>query len=110
MSENISGGTRKERLRVAVTSCWQCPTLGVFMMMLDAYIFSPALATIVKDFNTSYDMVAWVATLYMLVSTAVMPLAGKMSDVFGRKKIFIAGVLFFTLGSLLAACRGTSIR
>jgi MFS family permease len=102
MSENISGETRKS-VFASPYFVLSVLMIGVFMMMLDAYIFSPALATIVKDFNTSYDMVAWVATLYMLVSTAVMPLAGKMSDVFGRKKIFIAGVLFFTLGSLLSS-------
>ena len=48
-------------------------------------------------------MVAWIATIYMLISTAVMPLAGKLSDIFGRKKIFIAGVLFFTSGSFLSS-------
>jgi EmrB/QacA subfamily drug resistance transporter len=102
VSENIPGETRK--------SIFAWPyfvlvvlMLGVFMMMLDAYIFSPALATIVKDFNTSYDMVAWVATLYMLVSTAVMPPAGKLSDIFGRKRIFVAGVFFFTVVSLLSS-------
>ncbi len=77
--------------------------IGVFMMMLDAYIFSPALATIVKDFHTSYDLVAWISILYMLISTSVMPLAGKLSDLLGRKRIFITGVLFFTAGSFLSS-------
>ncbi|HMK47987.1 MAG TPA: MFS transporter [Methanocella sp.] len=102
MRENIATATKK--------SIFSSPyyvlivlTIGVVMMMLDSYIFSPALPTIVKDFGTSYDMVAWVMTLYMLVSTAVMPLAGKMSDIFGRKRIFIAGVIFFTIGSLLSS-------
>ena len=97
MSENISGETRKS-IFTSPYFVLVVLMLGVFMMMLDAYIFSPALVTIVKDFNTSFDMVAWVATLYMLVSTAVMPLAGKLSDIFGRKRIFIAGVFFFTVG------------
>lgn len=102
MSENVSNGFKKS-LFTSPYYVLIVLMLGVLMMMLDAYIFSPALATIVKDFNTSYDMVAWVATLYMLVSTAVMPLAGKLSDIYGRKKIFIAGVLFFTVGSLLSS-------
>jgi EmrB/QacA subfamily drug resistance transporter len=102
MSETISGENKKS-IFASPYFVLVVLMLGVFMMMLDAYIFSPALATIVKDFNTSYDMVAWVATLYMLVSTAVMPLAGKLSDIFGRKRIFITGVFFFTVGSLLSS-------
>ena len=77
--------------------------LGVIMMMLDSYIFSPALASIVNDFHTTYDMVAWVATIYMLISAVVMPLAGKLSDIFGRRNLFIIGVLFFTIGSILSS-------
>ena len=102
MSENISGENKKS-IFTSPYFVMIVLMLGVFMMMLDSYIFSPALVTIVNDFNTSFDMVAWIMTLYMLVSTAVMPLAGKLSDIFGRKKIFIAGVLFFTLGSLLSS-------
>ncbi len=77
--------------------------LGALMMYLDMYIFSPALVTIVKDFHTSYDMVALVTTVYLLVATAIMPLAGKLSDIYGRKRIFIVGVFFFTAGSLLSS-------
>jgi EmrB/QacA subfamily drug resistance transporter len=76
---------------------------GVVMMMLDSYIFSPALVSIVNDFHTTYDMVAWIATIYMLISAAIMPLAGKLSDIYGRKNIFIIGVLFFTIGSILSS-------
>ncbi len=73
--------------------------LGVFMMALDMYVFAPALPIIVKGFNTSYDWVAWTMTIYMLISTAVMPLGGKLSDVFGRKRLYIFGILCFTIGS-----------
>ncbi len=102
MSENVTIKTKKS----IFTSPYYVMVvlmIGVFMMMLDAYIFSPALATIVKDFHTSYDLVAWISILYMLISTSVMPLAGKLSDLFGRKRIFIVGVLFFTIGSFLSS-------
>ena len=77
--------------------------MGVFMMGMDVYIFSPALVTIVKYFNTSYNWVTWTITVYLLFSTAVMPLGGKLADVFGRKKIFIVGISIFTIGSLLSS-------
>lgn len=99
MTEIINKETKK--------GIWNSPyyvmmvlALGVFMMALDMYVFSPALPIIVRDFNTSYDWVAWTMTIYLLFSTSIMPLAGKLADIFGRKRIYIAGVLLFTLGSL----------
>lgn len=77
--------------------------LGVFMTALDSIIFSPALPTIVSDLHTSFDWVAWTLTIYMLFYAAIMPLGGKLSDVFGRKRIFIAGIAIFTLGSFLSS-------
>jgi EmrB/QacA subfamily drug resistance transporter len=98
MIENITAENKK--------SIWESPyyvmvvlMLGVFMMALDMYVFAPALPIIVKGFNTSYDWVAWTMTIYMLISTAVMPLGGKLSDVFGRKRLYMFGILCFTIGS-----------
>jgi len=98
MTEIVTTGIKK--------SIWGSPyfvmvvlMLGVFMMALDMYVFAPALPIIVNNFNTSYDWVAWTMTIYMLFSTAVMPLGGKLSDVFGRKRIYIIGVSLFVLGS-----------
>ena len=77
--------------------------LGDFMMGLDALVFAPALVPLVKDLHTTYDLAAWITIIYILLSTAVMPLAGKMSDIYGRKRVFIAGICLFTLGSLLSS-------
>jgi EmrB/QacA subfamily drug resistance transporter len=102
MSENI---TEKNKKGIFASPYFVMVVLmlGVFMMGIDAFVFSPALVTIVRDFNTSYDWVSWTLTIYLLVSTAIMPLSGKLSDVFGRKRVFIAGVVFFTAGSLLSS-------
>ena len=77
--------------------------LGVFMTSLDSFIVSPALPIMVGDLNTSFALVAWSITIFFLLYTAVMPLGGKLSDVFGRKRIYIAGVAIFTIGSLLCS-------
>ncbi|CDG65619.1 MAG: hypothetical protein PWQ15_1384 [Methanobacterium sp.] len=77
--------------------------LGVFMTGIDAYIFIPALPTLTQDLNTSYAMVSWTLTVLMLFMTAIMPLAGKLSDVFGRKKLYITGVTTFIIGSFAAS-------
>ena len=98
MSENITVQTKK--------SLWNSPyfimivlMMGVFMMAIDMYVFAPAITIIVGNFNTSYDWVSWTMTIYMLFSTCVMPLAGKLSDIYGRKRIYIIGVLLFIIGS-----------
>ncbi|MGF7117088.1 MFS transporter [Methanobacterium oryzae] len=77
--------------------------LGVFMTGIDAYIFIPALPTLTKDLNTSFELVSWTLTVLMLFMTAVMPLAGKLSDVFGRKRLYIVGVATFIIGSFAAS-------
>lgn len=77
--------------------------IGMFMTGLDAWVLSPALVPLVNDLHTTYDLAAWVWVVFMLLEAILMPLGGKMSDVFGRKKVFIAGVTIFTLGSLLSA-------
>ena len=77
--------------------------LGVFMTGIDAYIFIPALPTLIKDLNTSFELVSWTLTVLMLFMTAIMPLAGKLSDVFGRKRLYIIGVATFIIGSFAAS-------
>ncbi len=77
--------------------------LGVFMTSLDSIIFAPALPTIVGDLHTSFDWVSWTMTIYMLFFAAIMPLGGKLSDVFGRKRIYIVGIAMFTIGSFLSS-------
>ena len=49
-----------------------------------------------------FDQYTWVVTAYLLATTAVVPLAGKLSDQFGRKSFFLSGIFLFLLGSVLA--------
>ncbi len=75
-------------------------SLGVFITALASFVFSPALPTIAGSLHTSLDLVTWVVTIYILLLATITPLSGKLSDKFGRKKIYIAGVAIFTLGSI----------
>jgi len=78
---------------------------GVLMVMLlaslDQSIVSPALPRIAADLQ-GFDRYTWVTTAYMLTSTVVVPLYGKFSDMFGRKPIFLFGVVVFLIGSALS--------
>ena len=75
-----------------------------FLVALDQTIISTALGKIVEEFN-SFSSLAWVVTAYLITTTITTPIAGKFSDMFGRRTMLLAGVLIFTVGSFLS---GTS--
>jgi EmrB/QacA subfamily drug resistance transporter len=74
---------------------------GLLLAALDQTIVSTALKRIVEDFN-GLDHYTWVVTAYLLTSTASTPLYGKISDLFGRRKVFQFAIITFLIGSLLA--------
>lgn len=74
---------------------------GLFLVALDQTIIATALGKIVEDFN-SFSSLSWVVTAYMLTSTVTVPIAGKLSDIFGRRIMLLVGVFVFTAGSLLS--------
>ncbi|GAB3294005.1 DHA2 family efflux MFS transporter permease subunit [Epidermidibacterium keratini] len=74
---------------------------GMFLAALDQTIVSTALKTIAGDFQ-SFDKIPWVVTSYMLFATAATPLYGKVSDIFGRRPVFLFSIGVFLIGSVLA--------
>lgn len=74
---------------------------ALFLTALDQTIISTALGAIVKEFN-SYSSLGFIVTAYMLTTTVTTPLAGKLSDMYGRKVLLLSGVAIFTVGSLLS--------
>ena len=75
--------------------------LGLLLAALDQSIVSTALPTIVGDFH-SLSRLTWVVTAYLLTSTVSAPLYGKISDLYGRKRIFQFAIVVFLAGSVLA--------
>ncbi len=86
------------RQKVIVMLAVMC---GLFLVALDQTIVATALGAIVKEFS-SYSSLGFVITAYMLTSTVMVPLAGKLSDMYGRRPILLGGVVIFTLGSFLS--------
>jgi EmrB/QacA subfamily drug resistance transporter len=74
--------------------------LGMLLAALDQTIVATALPTIVADLGDAGHQ-SWVVTSYLLASTIVTALVGKLGDLFGRKRVFQAGVVFFVVGSVL---------
>lgn len=76
--------------------------IGMFLAALDQTIVSTAIRTIADDLH-GYDMQAWVTTAYLVTSTIVTPLYGKLSDIYGRKPFFLLAISIFVIGSLLCS-------
>jgi EmrB/QacA subfamily drug resistance transporter len=74
--------------------------LALFLAALDQTIVGTALPRIVSDLN-GLDYFAWVATAYLVTSTVLTPIAGKLGDLFGRKPFLLAGMIGFVLASAL---------
>lgn len=74
--------------------------LAMFVSSLDQTIVSTALPTIVGELG-GVDHMLWVTTAYVLASTCMMPIYGKLGDLIGRKPLFIAALALFTVGSLI---------
>lgn len=75
--------------------------LGLFLGALDQTIVGPALPTIVTQL-TGNDYYVWAVTIYLLTSTISVPFWGKLSDLYGRKPIFMLGIVIFLVGSALS--------
>jgi EmrB/QacA subfamily drug resistance transporter len=84
-------------------------TVAVTTMMatMDASITNIAFPLLTQVFETDVSVVMWVTVVFILVSTSSMLIIGKISDMVGRKRIFLAGIVVFTLALLGCALAGT---
>ncbi len=74
--------------------------LGMLLGALDATVVGTAMPRVIADLN-GLQHYAWVTTGYMLASAASMPIWGKLSDAFGRRRFFVLGMVIFVIGSAL---------
>ncbi len=79
---------------------------GLFMALLDVTIVNVALPTIGNDLNASFADLQWVVNAYALTLAVLLVTAGRLGDLFGRKRLFMLGLGIFSLGSLCCALSG----
>ena len=84
--------------------------LGVLLVMLlaslDQTIVGTAMPRIISELH-GFDRYTWVTTAYLLTSTVMVPIYGKLSDIYGRKPIFLIGVVLFLIGSAASGAAQT---
>ena len=66
---------------------------GMMMSILNSSIVNIALPTIAEDFSASVNTVTWVLIAFTITQATLMPVSGRAGDIYGHRKIFIAGVL-----------------
>src|SRR5882762_4350514 len=94
MSANSPGPTRKSLVLA-------CIMLSLFMSAIEVTIVATAMPQIVRDLG-GFSLYSWVFSAFLLTQTATTVIFGKLSDIYGRKPVIIAGTIIFLIGSALS--------
>ena len=81
--------------------------LGTFMAVLDVTVVNVGIPTIMSAFHIRISSAEWVITAYMITMTIMLPSAGWLADRYGNKKLYLGGMVIFTLGSRHCGPAGT---
>src|SRR6187401_3769015 len=81
--------------------------LGDLMIVLDVTIVGVALPSIREDLGFSEESLAWVVNAYLLTFGGFLLLGGRLGDLFGHRRLFLAGIALFTLASLVCGLAGS---
>src|ERR1700730_2595146 len=83
--------------------------VGVFMLLIDITVVNVALPAIQRSLHSSFSDLQWVVNAYALSLAALLLTAGSLADLFGRKRLFVLGLLLFTVASLVCGIGGTAL-
>jgi EmrB/QacA subfamily drug resistance transporter len=96
MPATEAAAANRERWTALVVLC-----VGFLMIILDQTIVNVALPSVQDDLGFSQSNLAWVVNAYLIAFGGVLLLAGRIGDLVGRRRVFLAGLAIFTLASLL---------
>jgi len=94
MTENTPAYERKWIILLAIG-------MGAFLATIDGGIVNIGLNTLVREFGQPLVVIEWVVLAYMLTVSSLMLSIGRLGDMFGKKNLFLAGMVIFTIGSVL---------
>ncbi|WP_444943566.1 MFS transporter [Microbulbifer sp. ZKSA006] len=90
--------TRIAKRKILLTLC-----LATLLAALGVSAINMALPVLIDSFATSFSHAQWITVAYMMCMTATLPIAGSLSDQWGRRKLFLAGGLIFTVSTIFCA-------
>ena len=101
VATQAAGATARKGVDRGVMAVFAGLLLGSLVASLNMTLVAPALPTIVAELGGLADY-SWVPISAMLASTIVVPIAGKLSDIYGRKPLYMTGIIVFAIGSALS--------
>ncbi|OCS92595.1 hypothetical protein A6K76_06435 [Caryophanon latum] len=75
--------------------------LGTFIVPINSTMVSVGLQSVATSMNMSMSSITWVVTIYLIVMTVAQPLAGKIGDLYGNRRIFLVGIVLFLVASIV---------
>src|SRR3954471_6839192 len=84
-----------------------CVSIGTFMLLLDITIVNVALPAIQTDLSASFSDLQWVVDAYALTLASLLLVSGSVADVIGRRRVFVTGLILFSVASLACGLAGT---
>jgi MFS family permease len=72
------------------------------MVMYAETMLTPAIPTLIKEFNITYSTSSWILTIYLLTGAVTTPIAGKLSDIYGKKKVLLIILIIYIIGVSIA--------
>ena len=96
-----------EKIKIQNVIAFFSIIIGFFMVMLDSTIVNITLPVMIRFFKSDMETISWVVNGYNLAFAVLLLTGSRLADQFGRKKIFLIGIIFFTITSLLAALSPT---
>ena len=94
----------KDKRTIAVVAA---VSIGTFMSSLDSSVVNLAMPLIEKQFSVTMSSVEWIVTAYLLVVSSLLLTYGRMSDLYGQKRIYLTGFFIFVFGSVLCGLSGS---
>src|SRR5918995_500587 len=106
MSRGLPPGRVSRRRRQAITAGL---LLGMSLGALEATVVGTAMPTVIATLG-GLNHYSWVFTAYLLTSTASVPIWGRLSDLYGRRRMYLGGIAIFLLGSVLSGASTSMVQ
>src|SRR5581483_6092227 len=94
--KSSDGFTREQWLILATVM------ISSFLGRLDGSIVNLAIPKVIQEFGITVSQASWIATAYIIANAIFVPVFGKLGDMIGRKRLYLGGIIGFTLTSMLA--------
>ena len=108
-SKRIKGSSFDFKSQLKVSQPWKVLIILSCLATMAMYaetMLIPAIPTLINDFDVSYGLSSWILTSYLIAGAVMTPIAGKLSDIYGRKKILIIIMAIYTVGVSLGGFAG----